>query len=347
MHAVETARGGCHSHLAAKGILIERLQHAGPGKTPVPRLSIVIPCVQHAVCFETTLASVLQNRPTDCEVLVVQPRSYDDPYELSGEVRFLEAPAHSSLVDLINAGIRSAEGTIVHVLSTDVEVQDGWTEPALVHFNDPQIGSVAPLVIHRDGVRVVARGVRYGAGGKRQPRLSGPSRRQHILGPTLLAGFYRRHSVLDVGGFCPGVGPQLADIDMGLALHAVGLIAIHEEDSMVVAQQSAAGRQLSFRRGREAERLFWRNTTTTGWIRSLLFHPWTVASELIGNVYRPVVVLQMMGRALAILEFPTYRRHWRKLQAIRAGNGMEKTALPFKDARDSGNDSLLHPRAAA
>ena len=52
----------------------------------MPRLSIVIPCAQDAERFETTLASVLQNRPGDCELLLIQPRSYDDPYELADEV---------------------------------------------------------------------------------------------------------------------------------------------------------------------------------------------------------------------------------------------------------------------
>ena len=37
----------------------------------MPRLSIVIACPNDAEPFETTLASVLQNRPVDCEVIVV------------------------------------------------------------------------------------------------------------------------------------------------------------------------------------------------------------------------------------------------------------------------------------
>src|SRR5436305_571247 len=37
---------------------------------PVPRLSIIIPCLGGAAEFDGTLVSVLQNRPADCEVLV-------------------------------------------------------------------------------------------------------------------------------------------------------------------------------------------------------------------------------------------------------------------------------------
>ena len=100
----------------------------------MPRLSIVIPCIQEAGSFEATLASVLQNRPDDCEVLVVQPRTYDDPYELKDDVRFVQAPADATLIDLINVGVEKSTGEIVHLLSCEVEVEEGWTQPALKHF---------------------------------------------------------------------------------------------------------------------------------------------------------------------------------------------------------------------
>jgi hypothetical protein len=328
------------------------ITHAGPGKTPVPRLSIVIPCAQDAVFFESTLASVLQNRPADCEVLVVQPRAYDDPYDLRAEVRFLQAPAESSTVDLINLGIESAAGTIVHVLSCDVEVIDGWTEPALVHFDDPTLGSVSPLVVGEDGGKVVARGVLYAAGGRRKLRLRGPSRWRarscHVVGPTLAAGFYGRQAVLDVGGFCCAVGEELADVDLAFALRAIGLRAVHEENSVVMSRASAAVHRLSFRHGRQAERLFWRNAAASGWWRALLLHCWTVAGELVSNPHRPTIVPQLLGRALATCEFADYRRHHRQLQAIlAAAQQSSRSVLPFKRSRDAGCQALLHPRAAA
>ncbi len=98
------------------------------------RLSILIPCIQEAGCFEATLASVLRNRPEECEVLVVQSRSYDDPYDLKDEVRFVQAPADGTLVDLVNFGINAAVGDIVHLLSCDTEVSEGWTRTGITAF---------------------------------------------------------------------------------------------------------------------------------------------------------------------------------------------------------------------
>jgi hypothetical protein len=312
----------------------------------------VIPCAQDAVLFESTLASVLQNRPADCEVLVVQPRAYDDPYDLRAEVRFVQAPADSSLVDLINLGIESASGAIVHVLSCDVEVIDGWTEPALVHFDDPTVGSVSPLVVAEDGGRVLSRGVRYAAGGRRKLHRQGPTRWRPwagpVAGPTLAAGFYRREAVLSVGGFCGAVGVELADVDLACSLRAIGLRAVHEENSVVTSRVPAAVCRLSWHHGRQAERLFWRNAAAAGWCRALFLHVWTVACELASNAHRPTIVSQLCGRALAAWELAEYRRHYRQLQAARrAAPQSPRTVLRFKQSRDAGAQKVLHPRAAA
>ena len=247
---------------------------------------------QDAVLFESTLASVLQNRPADCEVLVVQPRAYDDPYDLRAEVRFLQAPADSSTVDLINLGIESAAGTIVHVLSCDVEVIDGWTEPALVHFDDPTLGSVSPLVVAEDGGKVVARGVRYAAGGRRKLRLKGPSRWRARRDVTLSVRRWRpastaaRRSWTSVDSVARS-GRNWPTWISRSRCESIGLRAVHEENSVVTSRASAAVHGLSFRQGRQAERLFWRNAAAAGWWRALLLHSWTVAGELVSNLHRP------------------------------------------------------------
>jgi hypothetical protein len=308
--------------------------------------------VQGAVFFESTLASVLQNRPADCEVLLVQPRVYDDPYELGGEVRFLQAPSGSSTVDLINVGIEAAVGTIVHVLTCDIEVLDGWSEPALRHFDDATVGSVSPLVVSADGETVVSRGVRYAAGGRRRVRVKAASRWQtggrHIVGPTLSAGFYCRQALLDVGGFCQEVGDELADVDLALAFRSIGLRAVHEASSAVLTMSTPSASGLSFRCGRQAERLFWRNGAVAGWSRALLSHPCTLVGELLGNLHRPAILLQLLGRAVATCELATFRRRRRHLEAVRAAvQGPGPQVLPFK--RPQGNDcsAVWHPRTAA
>ncbi len=229
---------GGGEHLQSRGTPRDRCIHSSKtliisrsGKTAVPRLSIVIPCAEEAREFETTLASVLQNRPDDCEVLVVQPRPYHDPYGLKDEVRFVEAPALCDLVDLVNVAMECATAELVNVLSCDLEVTDGWLNPALSHFEDAAVGSVSPLIVLKSKARqVVARGVHYSRGGVRQV-LGGSARRSHcraIVSPTFAAGVYRRSAVLAAGGFCVALSSSYADVDLGLTLRAAGYRCVHE-----------------------------------------------------------------------------------------------------------------------
>jgi hypothetical protein len=303
------------------------------------------------VHFEATLASVLQNRPDDCEVLVVQPRSYEDPYDLSDEVRFLTASPTSSPVDLINVGVQLAKGSVVFVLSCDVEVVEGWTEPAMACFDDPTVGSVSPLIVRHHELTIVARGVRYGMGGRRKLRLRHSKRSQadsqYVVGPTLLAGFYRRQGVLDAGGFCRQLGEDLADVDMGLALQAIGYRAVHEDESIVTVGHAASKRPLSFRGGQQAERLFWRNAPLVRWVPSLLMHALTVVGEILGHLHRPAILLQTAGRAMAILEVSACRRHRQHLESVAARAERSRRSLSRESSGKSSQREGLGQRAAA
>ena len=182
----------------------------------VPRLSVVIPCPGGATDFDGTLVAVLQNRPADCEVLVVHGEPYDDPYALDSEVRFVRATCHD-LASLANIGIEQATGEIVHLIGCGLTAQEGWTVPAVAQFKDPEVATVSPVVLAADRQHVHAAGVRWSLGGARQVvaddrvLLAGAGRlRSKILGPTLAAGFYRRDVLAALGGFEAGLGDSLA-----------------------------------------------------------------------------------------------------------------------------------------
>ncbi len=315
------------------------------------RLSIVIPCVHEAERFDATLASVLQNRPDDCEVLVIQPRSYDDPYELKEEVRFIEVPESSTLVDLVNAGVTEAVGEIVHVLSCDVEVTEGWTGAALPHFNDPTVGSVAPLVVTKGtSPQVVSRGVRYGLGGVRTAALKDRrARLRPLTAPTLTAGLYRRQAILDVGGFFPGLGDDFADVDLGLMLQVAGYRCVHEEDVSITIDQPTTWRRLSIANGRAAEQLFWRNTQPGDWANILVAHPLAWLCEITCSLHRPQVMLQLLGRLQGWLQRGTsQRQHQRHLQTLPKNHdtSQPQSSPPHRGPTVSGK-SPANSRAAA
>src|SRR6185503_8566 len=105
----------------------------------MPRLSIVIPGIGSVDSLEETLLSVLENRPADCEIIAVLDARYADPYQLQGEVRFVNASSGANLVRCILTGIDQARSDIVHLLKSGCTVGESWAETAIRHFADRSV----------------------------------------------------------------------------------------------------------------------------------------------------------------------------------------------------------------
>jgi hypothetical protein len=273
----------------------------------VPRLAIVIPVLRNLKGLEDTLVSVLENRPAGCQIVVVLDRPYDDPYELAGEVCFVEAPG-AGLAASANAGIQASKAPIVHLLTAGVEVSPGWTEAALRHFRDPRVAAVAPLVIERDAAqRVISAGLAYRAGGRlwRIGQAKTPARaaagESLLCGPDTLAAFYRKSALEAVGGFDDRAGDSVAGADLALALQRAGFRCPLEPDCRTFADPAMALPGSALRRGIETQRLFWRWAAAGGWMRSLAGHAGLLAREVLECLVRPATVCQLAGRVVGSL----------------------------------------------
>lgn len=282
------------------------------------RLSIIIPLWADNDSFEDTLASVLQNRPAECEVLVVHSQAYDDPYDLKGEVRFVPVPQGAGSSQMINAGCRASEGDIVHVLQPGVFATDGWSDAALTSFHDPQVCAVAPILVDAaDEDRIMAAGLRYTRGGRRVchgagATRSGNSRRRlrEITGPGLFAGFYRRWLWDAIGGFCERLDVAWADVDFALSLQALGYRAVLAADSVVRTSSAAVlDGPLSFRSGRSAESVFWRHAADNGWLASVVCHPLTVFGSLLRDANRGAAYTHFLGRICSVFGMGGHLAH--------------------------------------
>ncbi len=287
------------------------------------RLSIIIPLWAENELFDDTLASVLQNRPSESEVIVVHSLPYNDPYGLRGEVQFVRTAANAKPTRIVNEGCQAAGGDILHVLQPGILACDGWTEPALKSFRDPQVCAVAPLAVDVETAdRIVAAGLRYARGGRRLRHGAGSKRangqrmlRQAIRGPALFAGFYRRWLWEAIGGFCERLDVDSADIDFALSLESLGYRSALEPQSVVRATDSVVQEVPSFAAGCSAERVFWRHAATLGWGSSLLAHPLTVLGCILRDWRRPGAYLQLLGRLSALFGLPaqlTYAARVRK-----------------------------------
>lgn len=294
------------------------------------RLSIVIPSPEGPECFEATLASVLQNRPAHSEIIVLQSRGYDDPYDLAAEVRFVEVPNAACLADMLNGGLRVARGSIVHLLSCGAEVTEGWTEPAMTQFCDPSIGCVAPRIVHdqfqppRD---VLAFSVDATGGVELVERTDrSDPRKRSIIGPTSIAGFYRRDALLAQDGFSLASGSAYLGLDAAIQLRQRGYQCVTCVDSTIQARQLRLMRETAYTLGRQAELRFWRqmaiDRTSTPWLQ----HGMTVVHQLVTRGYRPSSWLHFLGRVHGGIDILTSRGdHMRHMP--------ESDALPIRSAR--------------
>jgi hypothetical protein len=328
----------------------------------VPRLSIIIPVLGSADRLETTLVSVLENRPHDCEILVVHSAPYEDPYDLAEEVRFLPVERGTGLVDSINTAIQASNGCFLHVLAAGSEVTDGWTERPLAHFQDPRVASVSPLIVDSlDQHDTLAAGLGYSCWRGRvivtcppkatiRDSCTAPS--TEILGPLVQAAFYRR-SALEMAGGLPGeVGDVLADVDLALALRFAGYKAVIEPQSIVRATaELLATPRLGFRRGLAAERLFWRAAPMAGWWKSLAAHPLGMLIESLQAVPRPAALTALVGRFIAVCQVSSHRAHHQRLldmkRAAAAMQRAERTGRLRIDAPHTPGQSVSAKSAPA
>jgi hypothetical protein len=319
------------------------------GRRP-PRLSIVIPALGSIASLEAGLVSVLEHRPSDCEVIIVLREPYDDPYELEGEVRFIEAPLGTRASACLNIGVAASRGTIIHLLGCGFEVSDGWTDAALAHFDDEQVVAVAPLVM-QPGVtdeRVAAAGLEYRAGGTGHPRHADQSlssidgEPKTLLGPLASAAFYRS-TALDAleTVFDAAVGDKFCDIDLALRLRKAGGRAIFEPASRIRGDVAATDPSSNFRSGLHAERLFWRHAGHVGWLRSLALHGLTVA----GDLRSPA---RLVGRLAACCELPLHLLRSRaKPVAAPLTQEAEPSVLPSSLRIDRAHPALKQSNSSA
>lgn len=294
----------------------------------MPRLSIIIPVLDSTVRLETTLVSVLEHRPADCEIIVVLNGDYDDPYKLDGEVQFLHVSESLGLVECLNEGVWASTSPVVHLLSSGIEASEGWIEAALDHFRNPRTAAVAPVVRDVLNTReVLAAGLAYsplrgrtieslersqwtGTDGLADSDSASCAPRE-ILGPLLQAGFFRRSALELVGGLPSALGDYLADADLALTLRYAGYQAVLEPQSVVYATRGDLlfDAPHGLRHGLAAERLYWRTAPIVGWGKALLAHPFAFIRRMAKALPHPRALAELFGSVLGCCQLGSYRDH--------------------------------------
>jgi len=299
----------------------------------VPRLSCIIPVVGNAHGLESTLVSVLEHFPDDCEIIVVHSAPYDDPYDLKSELRFIEAPRRTGYVGCVNFGIQVSQSPIVHLLAAGLEATEGWAEAALARFADPRVVAVAPVVCNQfDSEQILAAGMYYHRGGRVEIRTELPAdtlpldatladRGTTVAGafPLARAAFYRRSALNSFGGLLPtSVGNELAAVELGLSLVHAGYRTVVEPDCKVLGSAKSCRASHGFAYGLASERLFWRNLPSARSLTAIATHPFSMARELCGSLASGAAILQLFGRIAAYATLGDCRARHEQLRAAAA-----------------------------
>lgn len=213
----------------------------------VPRLTVIIPFLESDSVerFEETLASFLEFRTEETDLLVLNGCAYDDNYGIKDEegVCFQDIPAKTSYLDALNQGIQLARTELVHPVLCGAVARDNWTEPALARFDNPHVMAVIPLILevlddNNQEKPLVHSGFAYERSGRAWPVMPGFETKpwlQHA--PHFAGAFYRKNILNDLGGFYSSFGPIFSFIDMTLLIAALGGRTVLEIKSRLYQQK--------------------------------------------------------------------------------------------------------------
>lgn len=253
------------------------------------RLTIIVPYDRDEAAFETTLVSVLENRPDHSEVVVTHDGSYSDPFDLGDEVRFVVAEAGDSL-ELIRAAVATALGRIVHVLRVGARATAGWADEPVELFEQFDLASVSPVLCDPAKDRIVAAGWRDTSSGLRRP-IAAAARQLNrrdtagVMGSYLAASFWRRTTIEALLEMPVGAAPSVIDYAWAHALQSAGWrcrVAIESRvlaaPSLVVPTEGARRAAAAMQRVRSAVRSERLTTVGTAATVAVLCRPLSAAA---------------------------------------------------------------------
>ncbi len=269
-----------------------------PKFPPIPRLSIIIPIGRDIAAFESTLISVLENPVDGSEILVCHDGSYQDPFELGDEIRFVIADSEDPL-KLISAGASQARGRFVHILSDGLRATTGWVEEALEEFEGYDCGAVTPVVRHETDGTIVSAGWNDGVArlctSADQGQQVVKNFKSNQSGAYLQGSFWRRELLRSLTDALTTTDLLEASyVFHHLAEQAGWKCSLASDSELLYAHDTLPWNEPSMSRGMRTQCVK-NHFSQGGWSRSLSAGLWSA----IASVTRPGQITEAIGRCLA------------------------------------------------
>jgi N-acetylglucosaminyl-diphospho-decaprenol L-rhamnosyltransferase len=144
-------------------------------------------------------------------------------------VRLIRSAQALSFAAACNHGVDAGDGEVVVLLNNDVYARPDWLELLLAPLeSDPQVGSVACLLVQPDELLIDSVGLCADPTLAGFPRLAGLPVAQAgdphpaLVGPSGAAAAYRRTAWTQVGGLDEAIFAYAEDLDLALRLRGAG-----------------------------------------------------------------------------------------------------------------------------
>ena len=300
--------------------------------TDSPRFSIVVPLVGDVNLFEQTLASLLRDRSSETEVILVHDGTYEDPYSMGGEVTIVDAQSRR-LARMLNQALDAASAELIAIVRPGVELPENWQADIGPSFADEKVASAVPVIVPlADPSEIVAAGLKTnygfqrileGDGDKIADRVFG---RLRPIGPTQWAAFYRRSTLELAGNFDVTVDDQYLDLDIALTLKSLGCRSHFAAQCVAtISRPALITKQADQPHGNSAQRAIVRHTREDSPLgRGLL----SFMKEVISTPLQPSMFLQAMGRIGALGTNVNDQKFARRIERVnRMKSSIEKSGL--------------------
>lgn len=216
------------------------------------RVSILIVTFNSREVIKECIESLLSQTHKDVEILLYDNASSDDTVEIikssyGNRVRIVEGRYNRGFGYGLNRLAEIASGEVLASLNPDTITDKEWISSAISHFEQSDVGMVAPKILFRDrpdtidstGHLIYPDGLNRGRGHNKKDG-SAFSSPNEVAFPSGSAGFYRRDLYLKLGGIDESLFLFGDDTDIGLKFQLSGYRCIYEPSSIVYHNYSSS-----------------------------------------------------------------------------------------------------------
>ena len=237
---------------------------------PANEVTIVITTADRVEMVYECIRDFLPHVPEAVELLVVDAGVNDHVDEtiitqLWRASRVLRSPRRNMCLQR-NMAMKAACGKILCFIDDDAAIQSGWWPAIVKPFNDPRVGAVAGAVWSSVPPKLSDKQSGYvnRFGGSIPCNNRGVGHPQYVDYGVGANTAYRRHTLVELGGFAEIFGIYDEDIDLGLRMQKAGWKIVYAYDAPVYHHQGRSRprvmtKQKQFLLGRNRALLLYRN----------------------------------------------------------------------------------------